>query len=56
VWYGLAVLALVFSAGRGVLASFSTVTVPEIDGASLSAGLAATAAGVLVLRARWRSK
>ena len=30
--------------------------VPEISPGSLSAGLAALAAGVLVVRARWRAK
>lgn len=33
-----------------------TVTVPEIDGASLSSGLGLVAAGVLWLRSRRRSK
>ena len=51
---GLAVIALVLSAATSLLAS--NATVPEIDGSSLSAGLAAVAAGVLVVRARWGSK
>ena len=51
---GLAVIALVLSAAPPLLAS--NVRVPEIDGSSLSAGLAAVAAGVLVVRARWGKK
>ena len=53
-WSGLAVIALVLSAATPLLAS--NVGVPEIDGSSLSVGLAAVAAGVLVVRARWGSK
>ena len=33
-----------------------TPTVPEISPGTMSVGLAALAAGVLVVRARWRSK
>jgi hypothetical protein len=51
---GLAVIALVLSAATPLLAS--NAVAPEIDGRSLSAGLAAVAAGVLVVRARWGSK
>jgi hypothetical protein len=51
---GLAVIALVLSAATPLLAS--TAVVPEIDGSTLSAGIAAVTAGVLVLRARWGSK
>jgi len=52
--FGLAVALMVSSMGAHTLATASVV--PEIDGSTLSAGLAAAAAGVLILRARRRSK
>jgi MYXO-CTERM domain-containing protein len=39
-----------------LVAGVASTTVPEIDGASLSAGLGLLGAGVLWLRARRRSK
>jgi hypothetical protein len=49
---GLGVVTLVLSAARP---SFATsLTVPEIDGGTVSVGLAALAAGALMLRARVR--
>jgi hypothetical protein len=52
--YAAALLMLVVSAAQPLLAS-AVVPAPEIDGATLSTGLACLAGGVLMLRAR-RSK
>lgn len=49
------VLGLVGSAVAGLQAG-APAAVPEINGASLSTGMALVSAGVLMLRARWRSK
>jgi hypothetical protein len=54
-WYGLGLLMIVQSLGRNVLAGF-TFSAPEIDAGSLSAGLGLLAGGILILRARRRSK
>jgi hypothetical protein len=48
------VLGLACSMATGLAAQIAAV--PEIDGASISAGVAVLSAGVLMLRARWRSK
>jgi hypothetical protein len=48
-------IALMVCAMEG-LALASTVPVPEIDGAALSAGLAAATSAVLILRSRRRAK
>jgi hypothetical protein len=53
--YGLGLLLIVHSLGRNVLAGFN-VPAPEIDAGSLSAGLGLLAGGILILRARRRSK
>ncbi len=53
--YGLGVLTLILAIQRHLLAGL-TPTTPEIDGASISAGLGLVAAGVLILRSRRRSK
>jgi hypothetical protein len=37
-----------------VLVASPAVTAPELDGTSLTTGLAVLAAGVLILRERWR--
>jgi hypothetical protein len=49
--YAAALLMLVISAGQSLLAT-AVVPAPEIDGGTLSAGLACLAGGVLMLRAR----
>jgi len=51
---GLALVLSVHALGTNALASVPTV--PEISPASLSAGVALLAGGILVLRARRRSK
>jgi hypothetical protein len=48
------VVLLVSTAGR--LSASVTPTVPEIDGNSALTGLGLLTAGVLIVRARWRSK
>jgi hypothetical protein len=53
--YGLGVLTLIVAIQRHVLAG-GPVTAPEIDGASISAGLGLVAACVLIVRSRRRSK
>jgi hypothetical protein len=52
---GLALMLSVHALGTNALASVPT-SVPEIGPASLSAGVALLAGGVLLLRARRRSK
>ena len=52
--FGVAVLALVRALETPLAATSSLV--PEIDGSSLSVGMAVLAGGVLVLRARLRAK
>ena len=51
--FGFGVVMLVCSMAQNAMAS---TTVPEIDGGTLSAGLAAATATVLILRSRRRSK
>ena len=51
-----AVMLAVHALGTIVLASGPTVAAPEIGPGSISAGLALLAGGVLMLRARRRSK
>ena len=51
----LGTLVVLHGVGTTALATASR-TVPEISPTSLSGGLAILAGGVLVLRARWRSK
>jgi len=51
---GLALMLSVHALGTDLFAS--AVSVPEISPASLSAGVALLAGGILVLRARRRSK
>jgi MYXO-CTERM domain-containing protein len=53
--YGLGVLTLIVATQRHLLATIPA-TAPEIDGASISAGLGLIAACVLILRSRRRSK
>jgi hypothetical protein len=50
--YGVAMTALL----AVPLYATTQINVPEIDGSAISAGLGLLAAGVLVLRARWRRK
>ncbi len=49
-------VAVVLAGAEAVLHATATNAVPEITPGTMSAGLAALAAGVLVVRARWRSK
>lgn len=49
------VVAVVLAANAPLLAT-STVNVPEINASSISAGMGLLTAGVLILRARRRSK
>ena len=51
-WYSFGLLTIVFSIGRHLAATITPV--PEIDGSSLSAGLALLAGGILILRSRLR--
>ena len=51
-----AVAAVTFAAPLGAVVSNPPAAVPEIDGASLSAGLGLLGAGALWLRARRRVK
>jgi hypothetical protein len=53
--YSLGLLLIVFSVGRNLLAGI-VASVPEIDAGSVSAGLGLLAGGLLILRARRRSK
>lgn len=50
--YGAGLLAMVLSVHVGLAAS--TVTAPEIDGGSLTAGLGLLTAAVLIVRSRSR--
>ena len=52
--FGVAVLALARALETPLAAT--TAVVPEIDGGSLSVGMAVLAGGVLMLRARRRAK
>jgi hypothetical protein len=49
-------MGFVHSFGGNVLASSFVQAVPEIDGRSLSTGLALLTGGILLLRARRRAK
>jgi hypothetical protein len=53
--YVAGVAALVM-AQHAVLQASSITAVPEVDGATMATGLGALAAGVLMLRAYWRSR
>ena len=53
---GLAVAFALHAFSTIAVASEPPTVVPEIDGGTVSAGLALLSAGVLVLRARFRSK
>ena len=53
--YGLGVIAILIGFESHALAG-NVSPVPEIDGASISAGLGVLAAGILILRSRRRSK
>jgi hypothetical protein len=53
--YGFGVLTMVIAVERHLLAG-GTPVAPEIDGASISAGLGLLAGGILILRSRRRSK
>jgi len=53
--YGSGLLVAVLLCERPLFASFA-VPAPEIDASSISMGLGVLAAGVLILRARSRSK
>ncbi len=52
--YGLGLSMIVFSIGGNLLAQQAQV--PEIDGGSIATGIGLLTAGVLMLRARRRSK
>jgi len=53
--YGLGLALIIASVGTTLMASPPTVA-PEIDGATLSAGLGLLTGSVLILKARWRSR
>jgi hypothetical protein len=53
--YGIAGLIAVVSIGSPLLAAVA-LPVPELDGSSVAAGLGVLTAGILILRARRRSK
>ena len=54
--FALTVAVMLVSAATAVYAGNPVVPAPEIDGASILAGLGLLSAGVMVLRARRRSK
>jgi MYXO-CTERM domain-containing protein len=54
--FALSVAMLLVSSATAVYAGNPTVPAPEIDSASIFAGLGLLGAGVMVLRARRRSK
>jgi hypothetical protein len=53
--YTLGLLLILFSAGSNLLAG-TVSAAPEIDAGSISAGFGLLAGGILILRARRRSK
>ena len=53
--YGLGLMTMVLALQSRLLAGFPTYA-PEIDGASISAGVGLVAAAVLILRSRRHSK
>ena len=53
--YTLGLLLILFSVGSNLLAG-TVSAAPEIDAGSISAGLGILAGGILILRARRRSK
>jgi len=53
-WYTLGLTAMLFGAERHLLATIANV--PELNASSLTTGLALLSAGVLMIRARKRSK
>jgi hypothetical protein len=53
--YGLGIITILAATANQALAGLTTPA-PEIDGASISAGLGILAAGILILRSRRRSK
>lgn len=53
--YGLGLLTIILSLGTPLFATTATPA-PEIDPASISAGLGVLAAGILIVRSRVRSK
>ena len=53
--YGLGVIAMLIGFQSHALAG-TAPSAPEIDGASISAGLGVLAAGILILRSRRRTK
>ena len=54
-WFGLGVITMVLAI-QGQAHAVATAPVPEIDGGTLSAGLALLSAGALIIRSRMRSK
>jgi hypothetical protein len=54
-WYGLGLLVIVNALGASLVAG-AVPAAPEIDAGSLAAGLGILAGGLLILRARRRSK
>ena len=53
--YGLGVMTLVLAFQPGLLAG-GAIPAPEIDAASISAGVGLLAAGILIVRSRRRTK
>ena len=54
--YGFGLALMVCAMGARVLAAADAAAVPEIDGGTISAGMAGLTAAMLILRARRRSK
>jgi hypothetical protein len=54
-WYGLGLIAMVLAI-QGQAHAGTVTPVPEIDGSTLSAGLALLSASALIIRSRMRSK
>lgn len=54
-WYGLGVAALVLAIqGQAMAGQITPVAAPEIDGSTLSAGMALLASGVMIVRSRMK--
>ena len=52
--YSLGLAIALFSIGHVVTAQAPPVGAPEIDGGTLASGLGLLAAGVLILKSRWK--
>ena len=54
-WYGVGIVAMVLAIqGQALAGQPPTVPAPEIDGSTLSAGMALLASGVMIVRSRMK--